>query len=494
MKKLISLLLALVLAFGMMTGAMAADEMPQQAPAETAAVTVHTSKDPATKYYFETISTALLNWACGLEGDTIVTLTKNLKMVSTSTASNFVYIPMQNARWFNSKPLEKQMIFDLGGNTLSYEGSQNLFYFQRYGATFKNGTIDYTCIGGTRSPFCFGLSTGQTATTAGDKRFDPVLNLENIHVYNNTEGGGCIAANYIHGTTINVKDSVLWNQKWCSLNLSKTKQTKLDDAIKAPWSGPCELTVNIEGSTICSGNTYPVDVSGDVDPTVDTVKITVKDSTLVTNSSKGLLCNPKLDKSYNFGGQEATVNEAWSLFLRNGKTVTGKAFVYGNGGAKQSLPFTDVKEGDWFFPFVRDLYGAKVISGMTETTYAPSATLTFGQALKLITLAVGESEQPAVDAHWASGYMNFALDRGWLYNEVDLNGTISRLQFCQLAAAAAGISKQPASNPFTDTNDTSVLALYEAKIVGGMSETTFSPDTSLTRAQIAKIIFGIITH
>ena len=146
-----------------------------------------------------------------------------------------------------------------------------------------------------------------------------------------------------------------------------------------------------------------------------------------------------------------------------------------------------------FFPFVRDLYDTKVISGMTETTYAPSNTLTYGQALKLITLAVDEPEQAPVDSHWASGYVNFALDRGWLYSEVSPDANITREAFCQIAAAAAGITEQPASNPFTDTADTSVLALYNAGIINGMSETTFQPNGLLTRAQIAKIIYGIIT-
>lgn len=492
MKKLISLLLALVMALGLVTTAFAAD-MPEQAAPESANFSVYSTKDPATKYYFAELTTALLNWACGLEGDTVVEMLKDVSIATNSSKSNLIYIPMQNANWFNSKPLEKQLIIDLGGHTLRYEGNQNLFFFQRYGMTLKNGTIDYTCIGANRNPFCFGLSTGQTATTKGDKRFDPILNLENVHVYNNTEEGGCIAANYMHGTTINVKDSVLWNRKWCSFNLSKTKQTNLDAAVLAPWSGPCELNINVEGSVICSANTYPVDITKPLDPTVDTVKISVKDSTIVTNTSKGLVMPPELTKSYNTNGQEAVINKDWSLFLRSGITATGKAYVYGTGGVKQTVPFTDVKEGDWFFPYVRDLYGAKVISGMTETTYVPAGTLTYGQALKLITLAVGEAEQPAADAHWASGYMNLALDKGWLYSEVDLNGTISRVAFCQLAAAAAGLFDQPAANPFTDTDDTSVLALYKAGIVGGMTETTFSPDSSLTRAQIAKIIFGIIT-
>ena len=77
--------------------------------------------------------------------------------------------------------------------------------------------------------------------------------------------------------------------------------------------------------------------------------------------------------------------------------------------------------------------------------------------------------------------------------DVDLNGSITRLDFCKVAAKAAGLTAQPAANPFTDCNDTSVLALVNAGVINGMTETTFAPNETLTRAQIAKIIFGIIT-
>ena len=130
MKKIIALLLALVLCAGLMTSAFAAD-MPEQAAPENANFAVYSSKDTAAKYYFAELTTALLNWACGLEGDTIVEMLKDVHMVTNSSKSNLISIPMQNAAWFNSKPLEKQLIVDLGSHTLSYEGNQNLFYIQR---------------------------------------------------------------------------------------------------------------------------------------------------------------------------------------------------------------------------------------------------------------------------------------------------------------------------------------------------------------------------
>ena len=35
------------------------------------------------------------------------------------------------------------------------------------------------------------------------------------------------------------------------------------------------------------------------------------------------------------------------------------------------------------------------------------------------------------------------------------------------------------------------MALVDAKVISGMTETTFEPDASLTRAQIAKIIYQL---
>ena len=151
------------------------------------------------------------------------------------------------------------------------------------------------------------------------------------------------------------------------------------------------------------------------------------------------------------------------------------------------MPFTDVKAADWFCYFVKDMYEEGVINGMTATTFVPNGNLTYGQALKLIAVGLGKGEQPA-GSHWASGYLALAKKEGWLASDVDLNGSVSRLAFCQIAAKAAKLTAQPAANPFKDTADTDVLALVNAGVINGMSADTFSPNGLLTRAQIAKII------
>ena len=160
--------------------------------------------------------------------------------------------------------------------------------------------------------------------------------------------------------------------------------------------------------------------------------------------------------------------------------------------AEVKMPFTDVKEGDWFYEFVKELYGLKIVAGMTDTTFVPNGKLTYGQALKLITCGLGFGEKVSTTSHWANGYLIFAKDKKWLDKDVDLNGPISRLAFCQIAAKAKGLTAQPASNPFKDCADQDVLALVNAGIINGMTADTFAPNNTLTRAQISKIISGLI--
>lgn len=158
-------------------------------------------------------------------------------------------------------------------------------------------------------------------------------------------------------------------------------------------------------------------------------------------------------------------------------------------GEKAVAKFTDVKESDWFYSFVLDLVEKKVVSGMNETTFQPNGTLTYGQALKLLVVAKqGTDPGNAASGHWAGNYLAAAKKAGWLTEDVNLDASISRLSFCQIAAKAAKLTAQPEKNPFADCADASVLALVKAGVINGMTETSFAPDATLTRGQISKII------
>ena len=155
------------------------------------------------------------------------------------------------------------------------------------------------------------------------------------------------------------------------------------------------------------------------------------------------------------------------------------------------VSFPDVKASDWFCSYVTELAADGIVGGMSDGTFRPNGTLTYGQALKLLICALDKDVGNAASGHWASNYLSAAQSKGWIsadFLSENLDAWVSRLSFCQIAAKAKGLTEQPASNPFTDTSDASVLALNKAGVIGGMGEGIFSPNTTLTRAQISKII------
>jgi len=155
-------------------------------------------------------------------------------------------------------------------------------------------------------------------------------------------------------------------------------------------------------------------------------------------------------------------------------------------------PFKDVKVSSWFGQYVIDLYNDGVINGTSATTYAPNDTLTWAAALKL--LLVSHCDLKAADAtgaDWSKNAIAKAAELGLVAADLDGAKAISRLEFCQVAAKLNKLAESKTESKFTDCTDGYVMALVDAKVISGMTETTFEPAASLTRAQIAKILYQL---
>lgn len=155
-------------------------------------------------------------------------------------------------------------------------------------------------------------------------------------------------------------------------------------------------------------------------------------------------------------------------------------------------PFKDVKTSAWYGSYVIDLYNDGIINGTSATTYDPSASLTWGAALKLLLVSSGDLKaEDATGADWLKNTMAKAVELGIAPEDADGKALITRLAFCQTAAKLNKLAESKTESPFTDCTDGYVMALVDAKVINGMTETTFEPAASLTRAQIAKIIYQL---
>lgn len=155
-------------------------------------------------------------------------------------------------------------------------------------------------------------------------------------------------------------------------------------------------------------------------------------------------------------------------------------------------PFKDVKVSSWFGKYVIDLYNDGIINGTSATTYAPNDTLTWAAAFKLLLVSHGDLKAAdATGADWSKNTIAKAAELGLVAADLDGAKAISRLEFCQVAAKLNKLAESKTESKFTDCTDGYVMALVDAKVINGMTETTFEPSATLTRAQIAKIIYQL---
>ncbi len=174
------------------------------------------------------------------------------------------------------------------------------------------------------------------------------------------------------------------------------------------------------------------------------------------------------------------------------KGAIGEQYAAPQGRITYFNPFKDVKTTSWYFNYMIHLYEDGVISGTSATTYAPNDTLTWAAALKLLLVSHGDLKAAdATGTDWSKNVIAKAAELGLVAADLDGTKAISRLEFCQVAAKLNKLAESKTESKFTDCTDGYVMALVDAKVIDGMTATTFEPAASLTRAQIAKIIYQL---
>ena len=174
------------------------------------------------------------------------------------------------------------------------------------------------------------------------------------------------------------------------------------------------------------------------------------------------------------------------------KGVIGEQYAAPQGRITYFNPFKDVKTTSWYFNYMIHLYEDGVISGTSATTYTPDAKLSWAAALKLLLVSHGDlKSEDATGADWSKNTIAKAAELGLVAADLDGTKAISRLEFCQVAAKLNKLAESKTESKFTDCADGYVMALVDAKVIDGMTATTFEPAASLTRAQIAKIIYQL---
>lgn len=159
-------------------------------------------------------------------------------------------------------------------------------------------------------------------------------------------------------------------------------------------------------------------------------------------------------------------------------------------------PFLDVQKGDWYYNYVAALNSMDIIGGYGNGYFGADDPLTAGAALIMVLKAAGSGAIATTGTHWASGYADYAVSKGYLTSDEigDLDGAMPRILVAHLAAKALGLTPSDGKTPFSDVDDGYLTALYEMGIVTGSTEngkTVFLPDKPITRAEISVVVWQV---
>ena len=174
-------------------------------------------------------------------------------------------------------------------------------------------------------------------------------------------------------------------------------------------------------------------------------------------------------------------------------------------GTKVANPFTDVKTGAFYEEAVLWAVGKDITNGLTDTTFGPGKTCTRGQIVAFLWRAAGSPEpktttNPFTDVKEGKFYYKAVL---WAVENGITNGTsattfgpnnpCTRGQVVTFLWRAKGGEKVSASNPFTDVNKgfyvDAVAWAVKNEITTGVSATSFAPGKPCTRGQIVTFLY-----
>ena len=188
------------------------------------------------------------------------------------------------------------------------------------------------------------------------------------------------------------------------------------------------------------------------------------------------------------------------------KVTVQASFTQNQSG---TLPFTDVKTGDWFYEAVQYVYDKGMMTGVSADRFAPASTTTRGM---IVTILYRLENEPAVSGGSAFTDVEngawYADAVAWAAANDIVNGTsattfapnspITREQMALILYRYAGSPDASGMvlREFADGDSVSAYAVDAIRwavhegLISGMENNTLAPQGTATRAQVAQILMN----
>lgn len=179
--------------------------------------------------------------------------------------------------------------------------------------------------------------------------------------------------------------------------------------------------------------------------------------------------------------------------------------------------FSDVKDNDWFAPFVYDLVELEILNGKGDGKFDPNGDIKRGEFVKILAYASqddlskyqGQSKFTDSRSHWSETNINWAYENGIVNGQSETSfapeAKITRQEMAAMIYRYANykdlaLPQDVKPVDFKDDGDIAswakeaVSAMQQAKIISGYPEGTFLPKNNATRGEAAKMISVFLTR
>ena len=202
------------------------------------------------------------------------------------------------------------------------------------------------------------------------------------------------------------------------------------------------------------------------------------------------------------------VRPEYRIKMEQGDTASGMgAFVLPD--PLPEIPFTDVKENQWYFPYVRCAYALDLVSGVSSQYFDPNGFVQLSQAaavaVRIYEKYYGLPDQSqGYDSPWYSYYMDRAREYGILPETLDTASPTRHANREELAAIVCGALPETELAPLKEVQTlpdyglgdlywSQVRSLYEAGVLTGQDAYgTFQPNSLVRRSELATLLTRLV--
>lgn len=170
--------------------------------------------------------------------------------------------------------------------------------------------------------------------------------------------------------------------------------------------------------------------------------------------------------------------------------------------------FDDIADVQWAVEAIEYLYVKGVVNGKADRVFDPNGTVTREEIVKMISIAIGLTEEADIvfndvdSASWAKPFIAKAVKAGIISgigeNMFGFGQSVTRQDIATMLYRVIGVQETVTNSEFADNANIAdyakeaVSVLSEKKIINGFEDNTFRPEDSCTRAQAAVIIYNYL--